>query len=179
MKTFAKLITTAAILTSVSTFAAADIAGQVDVKLNISTGCKVNGSEVDGNINNFGTLDFGKTSGTWTNVITAELQSNGTSGDLEVVCDGATDVPFTVEIDGGTRGDRTLASADTTITDKVNYSVYKDAGRTAEYVVNTPVDFTAVAGQSTKIPVFGSIAPNTVEKAQGEYKDTLLVNVSF
>ncbi|ENL3760952.1 Csu fimbrial major subunit CsuAB, partial [Acinetobacter baumannii] len=48
------------------------------------------------------------------------------------------------------------------------------------YVVNQPQQFTTVSGQATAVPIFGAIAPNTgTPKAQGDYKDTLLVTVNF
>ncbi|ENX36219.1 hypothetical protein F889_00378 [Acinetobacter colistiniresistens] len=156
----------------------AAVTGQVDVKLNISTGCTVGGSSVDGNMNKFGTLDFGKTSGTWTNILTAEVASSATGSSLEVVCDGKDPVDFTVSIDGGERTDRTLKN--TASADMVAYNVYRDAARTNLYAVNTPQTFTSVGGQATPVPIFGAIAANTgTAKAQGDYKDTLLVTVNF
>ncbi|KAB0623691.1 SCPU domain-containing protein, partial [Acinetobacter guillouiae] len=70
MNIFTKLTLTALLSTAYIATAQAAVTGQVDVKLNVSTGCTVEGSTVTGNMNQFGTLDFGKTSGTWTNVLT-------------------------------------------------------------------------------------------------------------
>ncbi|MDH2526519.1 spore coat protein U domain-containing protein [Acinetobacter pittii] len=158
--------------------AQAAVTGQVDVKLNVSTGCTVGGSKTEGNMNKFGTLDFGKTSGTWNNVLTAEVASATTGGALEVTCDSKDPVNFTVAIDGGERTDRTLKN--TASADLVTYNVYRDAARTNLYAVNQPQQFSAVSGEATAVPVFGAIAPNTgTAKAQGDYKDTLLVTVNF
>nr|WP_228272257.1 spore coat U domain-containing protein [Acinetobacter bereziniae] len=158
--------------------AQAAVTGQVDVKLNVSTGCSVEGSTVDGNMNQFGTLDFGKTSGTWTNVLTAQVASEGTGNHLSVKCDSTTPVDFTVAIDGGQRADRSLKH--TTAADLVNYNVYRDAARTNPYVINTTQSFTAAAGVAQEVPIFGAIAANTgTAKAQGDYTDTLLVTVNF
>ncbi|WP_332604303.1 Csu type fimbrial protein [Acinetobacter sp. ESBL14] len=156
----------------------AAVTGQVDVKLNVSTGCSVGGSTTEGSMNKFGTLDFGKTSGTWTNVLTAEVASSATGGELEVTCDGTDPVDFTVSIDGGERSDRSLKN--TVADDLVSYNVYRDAARSNLYAVNQPQAFTAVGGQATPVPIFGAIAPNAgTAKAQGDYKDTLLVTVNF
>jgi spore coat protein U-like protein len=156
----------------------AAVTGQVDVKLNVSTGCSVGGAQTEGNMNKFGTLDFGKTSGTWNNVLTAEVASAATGGELEVTCDGTDPVDFTVAIDGGERTDRTLQN--TVSSDTVAYNVYRDAARTNLYAVNQPQQFTAAGGQATPVPIFGAIAANTgTAKAQGDYKDTLLVTVNF
>lgn len=158
--------------------AQAAVTGQVDVKLNISTGCTVDGSEVAGNMNKFGTLDFGKTAGTWNNVLTAEVTSSATGGAIEVVCDGTDPVDFTVSIDGGERTDRTLKN--TEADDLVSYNVYRDAARSNLYAVNQPQAFTAVGDKATPVPMFGAIAPNAgTAKTQGDYKDTLLVTVNF
>lgn len=158
----------------------AAITGKVDVKLDISTGCTVGGSEVEesGNMNKFGSLDFGRTSGTWTNVLTAQVASASGGGHLTVTCDGTEPVNFTVAIDGGERTNRSLKN--TASEDFVTYNVFRDSTRTNEYVVNQPHSFSAEGGVSTAIPIYGAIAPNTGEgMATGEYKDTLLVTVDF
>lgn len=181
MNKFSKLLVLTLVATA-SSVAMADIAGQVDVKLNVSTGCQVGGSEVSGAINNFGTLNFGKTSGTWTNVLSAEVVGNGNGGKLEVVCEGTENVPFTVTVDGGIRGDRSLknTSVDITTDNLVKYNVYRDAARNNAYVNNVAQDFETQGSQPQAIPLFGSIAPNTATAvAQGDYIDTLMVNVSF
>jgi len=161
-----------------SSQAQAAVAGQVDVKLNVSTGCTVEGSKVSGNINQFGTLDFGKTSGTWTNVLTAQVASSASGTPLTVKCDGTKPVDFTVAIDGGQRTDRSLKN--TAGADTVSYNVYRDAARTTVYAINTPQTFTAATGTSQPVPIFGAIAANSgTAKAQGDYTDTLLVTVNF
>ena len=99
----------AATLATANTSAA--ITGQVDVKLNVSSGCKVNNSTENGNINKFGTLDFGKTSSTWSNILTAEVASAGNGSDITVTCDAG--VPgFKVSVDGGEKGSRKDALQD-------------------------------------------------------------------
>ncbi|EMH8612492.1 Csu fimbrial major subunit CsuAB, partial [Acinetobacter baumannii] len=115
MKNIQKSLLAALIVAGYAVNTQAAVTGQVDVKLNISTGCTVGGSQTEGNMNKFGTLDFGKTSGTWNNVLTAEVASAATGGNISVTCDGTDPVDFTVAIDGGERTDRTLkntASAD-------------------------------------------------------------------
>lgn len=158
--------------------AQAAVTGQVDVKLNVSTGCTVEGAEVVGNMNQFGTLDFGRTSGTWSNVLTAQVASAANGGHLTVKCDGTTPVNFTVAIDGGVRQDRSLKN--TAGADLVNYNVYRDAARTNIYAINTPQNFTAAVNTSQEVPIFGAIAANNgTAKAAGDYTDTLLVTVNF
>jgi spore coat protein U-like protein len=178
MNILKKLTMTVLLGTGYITAAQAAITGQVDVKLNVSTGCSVEGSQVAGNINQFGTLDFGKTSGNWTNTLTAQVASSATNSHLNVKCDGTTPVDFTVAIDGGLRADRSLKN--TAGADVVNYNVYRDAARTNLYAINTPQTFTAATGTSQEVPIFGAIGVNSgTAKAQGDYQDTLLVTVNF
>lgn len=178
MNIFTKLTLTVLLGTGYIATAQAAVTGQVDVKLNVSTGCSVEGSEVAGAMNQFGTLDFGKTSGTWNNVLTAQVASEGTGNHLSVKCDSTDPVAFTVAIDGGQRADRSLKH--TTAADVVSYNVYRDASRTNLYAINTPQAFTAASGESQEVPIFGAIAANSgTAKAQGDYTDTLLVTVNF
>lgn len=160
-------------LFTASSFAA--ITGQVDVKLNISSGCTVDNSEVKGNMNKFGVLDFGKAASTWSNVLTAEVASSGNGGDLTVTCDAGV-TQFNVSVNGGERGDRTLSNA----TDMVSYNVYQDAARSKLYELNTNVPFTPTAAATpVKVPMYGAIDANATAVAEGDYTDTLLVTVSF
>ena len=173
-----KIALTSLALTSFAATTQAAITGQVDVKLNVSTGCTVDGSTVEGNLNKFGTLDFGRTSGTWTNVLTAQVASSTDGGQISVQCDSADPVAFTVAIDGGERSNRSLKN--TAGEDLVPYNVYRDAARTNLYAINAPQNFTAAGGQSEEVPIFGAIAANTgTAKATGDYTDTLLVTVNF
>ncbi|WP_333669656.1 spore coat U domain-containing protein [Acinetobacter guillouiae] len=178
MNIFTKLTLTALLSTGYIATTQAAVTGQVDVKLNVSTGCTVEGSTANGNMNQFGTLDFGKTSGQWSNVLTAQVASAASGNDLTVKCDGANPVDFTVAIDGGVRADRSLKN--TAGADTVSYNVYRDAARTNLYAINTPQTFTAATGTSQPVPIFGAIAANNgTAKAQGDYTDTLLVTVNF
>ncbi|KGT48246.1 spore coat protein U domain-containing protein [Acinetobacter sp. HR7] len=173
-------ILTIGLFTFTSLFAAssfAAITGQVDVKLNISSGCTVDNSKVEGNMNKFGVLDFGQSASTWTNVLTAEVASSNGGGDLTVTCDSGVNT-FNVSVNGGERGDRTLSNA----TDTVAYDVYQDAARTTPYALNTNVTFSGTAGKTVPVPMYGAIAANTTPTtavSDGDYTDTLLVTVSF
>ncbi|WP_168391198.1 Csu type fimbrial protein [Acinetobacter indicus] len=170
-------ILTIGLFTFTSLFAAssfAAITGQVDVKLNISSGCTVDNSQVEGNMNKFGVLDFGKSASTWSNVLTAEVASSGNGGDLTVTCD-ADVTQFNVSVNGGERGDRTLSNAE----DTVAYNVYQDAARSKLYELNTNVAFPVTAGKAVPVPMYGAIAANTTPVSGGDYTDTLLVTVSF
>lgn len=179
----------------------AGITGTVDVKLQISSGCEVGGAKVEGNMNKFGELDFGRQASTWSNVLTAEVQATGQQGHLEVKCDEGVS-GFSVAINGGARGDRTLKEStgkggeeEPGIEDKndmrqdtgslglggnmVAYNLYQDATRETEYAIDEPVKFT-YKGESVQVPIYGAIAPSQGKpKVAGMYTDMLLVSVTF
>ncbi|OLL32684.1 hypothetical protein BTH42_05505 [Burkholderia sp. SRS-W-2-2016] len=159
----------------------AAITGQIQVQLNVSSGCQVSsGSSVQSgaNINDFGTLDFGSTSPTWTNALSAEVTgSSSPAGALQVTCDPGVS-QFTVAIDGGLRNTRTMQLD--AGTDTVDYSVYQDVARTTEYPVNTPVTYQVPSeGTAVTVPIYGAIAPNATAKTAGAYNDTLTVTLDF
>lgn len=173
---------------SLSTIPAyAAISGEIAVKLNVDKGCEVTNSStsgVAGDLNNFGTLDFGTVGPTWKDRLSAELVNpaitTGTAtsvpAPLYVTCSSATDV--NVRIDGGLRGDRTLKHP--TEADTVAYKVYRDAARINEYAKDTNLIYSAVSTEPVPIPVYGAIAPNTTTGvANGAYTDTLIMTISF
>jgi spore coat protein U-like protein len=164
-------------LAILSSNAQAAITGLVDVKLNVESGCKVNNSTANptGSMNNFGTLNFGNTSTTWSNVLTAQVvASGGGGGDLTVTCDSNVN-SFNVSIDGGLRGNRTLAYS----TNNIAYNVYQDAARTSVYTINTPVTISLGSGNTASVPIYGSIQVQSTAVNPGLYTDTLSVTVSF
>jgi len=178
MTSIKKLLFCAFVFSPIAISSQAAVTGQVDVLLNVSAGCSVEGAQVEGNMNKFGALDFGKTSGVWNNVLTAQVASTANAGHLSVKCDSADPIDFKVSIDGGERSNRTLKHISGS--DEIGYNIYRDAARTNLYAINTPQTFTASGNQAQEIPIFGAIAANMSNpKAQGDYKDTLLVTVNF
>lgn len=161
----------------------ADVVGEVEARLQIELGCEVtNGSAVDGNINDFGVLDFGQTAPTWENALGAELSGAGDSGAIEVTCSPGVG-SFVVSIDGGLRGGRTLlrTGGDTgDAADLVVYNVFRDAARSNEYAIDVPQTYTVPAdGEPVAVPVYGAIAPNATAKNNGLFLDTLLVTIDL
>ena len=163
-------------LLGIATYSKADIAGQVGVKLEIGSGCEVNNSTINGNMNDFGDLDFGQASTTWSNVLSAQVLSSGNNA-LSITC-GTASTPFEVTIDGGTRGTRSMLHS--TSSQTIAYSVYRDPALTNEYTVNTAQSFiTSAANAATTVPIYGAVPANNVAVPNGIYEDTLLVNISF
>lgn len=153
-----------------------DVHGEVEVFLEISRGCQVtNGGTISG-ANDFGELDFGRVSPTWSTALKTQLISP--QGDaLQVTCDPNIKA-INVAIDGGLQGDRTLKL--NTGTDTVAYKVYQDAEHAKEYVINKFVSFPIATGvASVNIPIHGAIPPNRTAKPSGIYQDTLTVTINF
>jgi len=154
----------------------AAITGQIQASLIIAAGCQVtNGSAVSGNINDFGTLDFGTAASTWTNALSAQVSGAGASGTLQVTCDSSIK-SFSVAIDRGLHGNRALKHA--TLADTVNYDVFQDVARSSAYGNNTPVTFPS-SGTPVDVPIYGAIAPNGTSVQSGTYTDTLTVTLTF
>lgn len=176
MKT--RLLLIPAMVLGLCSLAQADVAGQVQVKMKIDSGCTVNNVQSTGTINTFGDLNFGTTDVTWANILTAQVNTGAGTGELAVSC-GKANTPFQVSINGGVRGNRTMKH--TTATDTVTYNVYRDASRNTPFVINTPESYTtALANTLTPVPVYGSVPTNAATpKTVGDYNDTLLVNFTF
>lgn len=156
-------------------YSQAAITGQIQATLVVDVGCEVTqGSSLSGNINDFGILDFGQTGPIWSNALSAELTNTAGGGSLEVTCDSSIS-GFNVSIDGGQRGNRTLAGV-TAPGNTVAYDVYQDPARSTPYEKDTPVNFPST-GTAVPVPVYGAIEPGTA--AADTYKDTLLVTLDF
>ncbi|CAB3726758.1 Csu type fimbrial protein [Achromobacter kerstersii] len=156
--------------------AVADIGGQVMVRLNVESGCEINGKlAANGNGNDFGMLDFGRTSPTWTNVLTAQVATAG--GGLVVTCDASVD-EVAVSIDGGLSGSRKLSHING---GTIDYQVYRDAARSEVFVVDQQHSYRLAGGNAVPIPVYGAIPPFSggAGKEKGLYTDVMTVTLSF
>ena len=148
--------------------------GKIEVRLDISTGCEVAETQHKNNqITGFGILDFGESGPIWHEELAAKV--NRSDGSIMVAC--SPDIAgFTVAIDGGLRGNRTLAHADSS--QLVAYDVFRDAAHSKEYAVDVPQTF-SVNGEPVEVPVFGVINSSTKARISGLYLDTLLVTIDF
>jgi spore coat protein U-like protein len=156
---------------------AGSITGQISVALRITSGCQVtNGASGNDSIGNMGTLDFGTVSPTWNSPLSANLSGQGTSGQLQVTCaPGIT--AFTVTLDGGLRGNRTLGYAQNTVA----YEVFQNPARSVTYPIGTPKTFNVPQdGSAVTVPIYGAVTPNpSTAKVAGTYADTLLMTLNF
>lgn len=155
----------------------AALVGQIAVSLKVEEGCSVNNGGVTGNLNTFGSLNFGQTASTWTNILTSQVVATGSSGgDLTVVCSTGVS-KFGLTIDNGLNGDtntRKMKFGSSTI----DYNIYKDAARSIVYPTNSQ-DIT-LSNNTATIPIYGAVPPNAATaKVAGTYTDTLSVTLTF
>ncbi|MNV23887.1 Spore Coat Protein U domain protein [compost metagenome] len=173
-------------IVAASSSAHAAIAGKVEVALQVSSGCEVtSGSSASAaGVNDFGTLNFGQTGPTWRNNLNAQNVGSGTgAGAIEVTC-SADQSSFSVAIDGGVRGNRSLLRTGGAVgaaADVVSYNLSSDAAGANPFVVGQSQSYPVTAGTPVPVRIFGSIAPVATgsAKAAGAYTDTLLVTVSL
>ncbi|MDF3932318.1 Csu type fimbrial protein [Pseudomonas citronellolis] len=156
--------------------AQAAISGQVEVSLEIASGCQVTqGSTSNGVSNQFGWLDFGRAGPTWDNALSAQLLGERDST-LQVTCDPGIGA-FDVQVDGGLRNDRTLENGNG---ERIPYALYVDPGYTQAYLPNQAYEFAVPAdGMPVDVPIYGTIAPNARAMPSGTYRDTLTVTLEF
>lgn len=155
----------------------AALVGQIAVKLKIEDGCSVNNGSVTGSLNDFGTLDFGESASTWTNILSAQVVASGTGGgDLTVTCSSGV-TSFNVAIDNGVNGDANSRKMKFG-SDTIDYNIYKEASRTNVYP--TTAQAIALTNNTATIPIYGSVPPNAMTaKTAGSYTDTLSVTITF
>ncbi|GHB13310.1 Csu type fimbrial protein [Salinicola rhizosphaerae] len=171
----ATLLASLAGLTSTSALAQ-DLTGTIDVSLELTEACSVNGSTETTGLD-FGALDFG-TQTTLFEQVDSEVQSGG--GSIEVLCSPGTEPAVAVTGGANDAESGSATHAMTNGTSFVPYSLYTDAGRTTELGLNNP---TALAGEPD------GVNPQTLDLygrafgqeglTPGTYSDTLNVVLTF
>lgn len=154
--------------------AAGSGSGTVNLQIELTPSCSVTTGAGD----SIATLNFGQVKPEWTSALSASAEALVT-----LLCsDGVTAV--NVQLDGGVRGDRTLAPSHCHgECQTIPYSVYRDSARTIEYEIDVAQGFAmpqTQLGDSVQmaIPLFGSIPPGSAS-AWGAYSDTLIMTIDF
>jgi len=117
------------------------------------------------------TLDFG-TAG----VLAANVDQTST---VQVTCTNTT--PYNIGLDAGTGSGATVATRKLTSGDAtVNYSLYRDGGRTAVWGNTVGADAVAATGNGSaqSYAVYGRV-PAQTSPAPGTYHDTVTVTVTY
>ncbi len=168
---------------------AATSSGTIGVSLTLSNGCLINGSTNQNGIN-LGSLNFGESSATFTQ-LTTQLSGSGaagnaigvqcTTGSYRVVVTGNTNTtaPATVI---GTPGSiaRYLRSA-TNTTQAVAYSLSSDSNFSTEIANNSPLPRASSANGVDYYTLYGRIrgGGNNPTVMPGVYTDTINVSVIY
>ena len=164
-----------------SAHAAGSGSGMLNVKLNVTTGCDINGgSGIGVGTGQAAELDFG-TQAAGAAAGTAATTANSGATALVVTCSG-TQTP-TLSFDGGVNasgGSRNLKSANAgAAVSLIPYTLGSAAGG-AQYSPNTAVAQTAfTAGQAKTVTVYGTIPAAIPAGAEGQYSDTVTVALTW
>ncbi len=122
-------------------------------------------------INSASTLDFGSQG-----VLTANVDQTST---IQVQCTNTT--PYNIGLNGGTGTGATVTNRKMTSGGAtINYSLYSDSGRTANWGVTVGTDTVAATGNgaSQSFTVYGRVPPQTTP-APSTYSDTITVVVTY
>lgn len=175
------LVTAAALFTFVSAAAWADSStGTIGVTLKLTNGCLINNSPNKADIN-FGTLDFGTQSSTFT-TLTQQMNS------FSVKCNTAA---YTVKVTGSKNGTKPATTAgtvgtparylinDADATQGVAYSLYDSSDLKNE--INNGGQLTKIssANGTDNYAVWGRIVGNGTLVTAGTYTDTVQVSVDY
>lgn len=155
--------------------ALAAVAGQIEARLVIISGCQVSQG-----VSNRGTssLDFGSQGPIWSAPLISRLRSN--KGDLAVACSSSSSNPtqFTVTIDGGTQGNgstRYLSNG----SQRIPYDLSVDEAGNDHYPIGQQRTFNASTGAWMPIPIYGALQSNTRAMPAGVYRDTVTVTLNW
>ncbi|OMJ32973.1 hypothetical protein BSZ14_05045 [Sphingomonas sp. Sph1(2015)] len=183
-KTITAALAGVSMLAAAPAFAASSNPGTLNVKLNVTTGCDINGNGGIGagsgaaaelNFGSYaaGVAGSGGGAGTPTTVTGVD-----TGNGLVVTCSG-TQTP-SLSFDGGLNAvgtQRNLKQVNGTGT--LAYTLGSAAGGT-QYGVNTPVALSAfTAGQARVVKVFGSVPGGVPAGAEGAYADTVQISMTW
>ena len=155
-----------ATLASAAPALAGTASGTLTSTLSVTTSCSIAGGSA--------ALDFGSIPA---KTLTSPLDAD-TGATLTVNCDGSSTSPtLAIGASGNlVSGSRALKVA--TGTALVPYSVFRDAGRTVEYVIDQPVALSAFTAGGNTVTLFGRIPTGTVID-QGDYSDTVSLTVTY
>jgi hypothetical protein len=160
-----------AAMASVTPALAGTASGTLTSTLNVVTTCTIGAG--GGNA----LLDFGTVPAqTLTSPINADT---GTT--LTVNCDGNSATP-TLAIGVSSNvvaGSRAMKATVAGVDQFVPYSLFRDAGRTVPFAINTPVPLPSFNAGANVVPVYGQVPSGTTLLQATGYTDTVALNLTF
>ncbi|MBB3066504.1 Csu type fimbrial protein [Limibacillus halophilus] len=159
--------------------AAGELRGNMDVLLDIGTGCAVN-VDTSGGENQWGTVDFGSQA-SLSNIIDAESSGTTSANQLEMTCN--TGLPYAIGIDLGQNqsGANTRRMSGVVSGEFVAYELYQDAAHTQVWgQIGTAGELQSTGtGAAQEYVVHGRIPSGQTTPSAGSYKDTVRVTVRW
>ncbi|WP_434777919.1 Csu type fimbrial protein [Neisseria sp. Ec49-e6-T10] len=175
-KIIKKLAITSGLFIMANTYAA-EINGNINVSINIGTGCQIMDSTTTGSINNFGQLNFGSHPNLLSVINANSVNMNATPGSLTLNCTTGTN--YTVSLDDGqhaSSGQRRMSNG----TDFIAYNLFKDNSRSTVWNKSSVVSGTSTAGNTNvDLTVYGQVPANATTPTTGAYNDTVTMTVAW
>ena len=156
------------------------MAGAMQVSLQVDRGCAIAGMVGSAN---FGRLDFGAQGPLWSDYLTAD--SRATSNDtVQIICSPEVS-GFRVSVDSGRNGNqstRYLVRRDALghAVGQIPYNVYRDAARSEPYVPLLPQAFVIDRrGRGVTLPLYGVVNSRDEAIPAGDYQDLLGITLDW
>jgi spore coat protein U-like protein len=160
---------------------AVTIGGQINVTIEIGSGCQVNAVDNAVTPIQFGVIDFGDWMGlSAATMPTIDADTSGSAGGgVTIECNSP--LGYTIGINNGLHFDGTTRRMNSATT-YVSYGLYQDAARSIPWLSGTPAVFTS-AGTSTAPSAithhfYGRVAPQD-QLIAGIYNDTVQVEITW
>ena len=167
----------AAVATSLlsATPAAADsAAGTINVSLNVTNACVVNGAtQLQTNAGTLGDIAFADQPGIFGNV---DGQLVGPLGTLQVQCSPGVTPQLTVGSGANdAAGKRRMASIGNTL----DYRLFSDAQRTSELTIGSRISLGTATTSPFTVPIYARVNSGGAVIAAGRYTDTVQVTLTW
>jgi spore coat protein U-like protein len=154
----------------------ADTIGTIDVSLNVTSACVINGAAaLQPNAGTVGAIRFPDQPGIF-GAVDAELVGTGGSGALSVLCSPGVSPKLT--IGSGTHdagGRRQLAYNGTSIP----YRLFSDPSRTTEIGIGQQIALPLATGAAAVVPIYSRINGAGYVLPAGAYADTVQVTLTW
>lgn len=156
--------------------AGADTAGTIDVSLNITSACVINGAAaLQSTAGTVGTLRFPDQPGVF-GTVDAELVGSSGTGAMSVLCSPGVTPKLTIGSGAhDAAGRRQLAYNGTS----VPYRLYADAGRTTEIGIGHEITLPVASSTAAVVPIYSRVSGAGLVLPAGAYVDTVQVTLSW
>ncbi|KQN94315.1 hypothetical protein ASE95_05640 [Sphingomonas sp. Leaf231] len=161
---------------TIATSAGADTAGTIDVSLNVTSACVINGAAaLQANAGTVGTLRFPDQPGVF-GTADAELVGAAGTGAMSVLCSPGVSPKLTIGSGShDAAGRRQLAYNGMS----VPYRLFTDASRTTEIGIGQQIALPVATNTAAVVPIYSRISGAGYVLPAGAYVDTVQVTLSW